>query len=119
MTTVDTLINDWTDAERASDAERMGALLADDFVGIGPVGFVLDKAAWIGRYADLRYQAFAIDEVATHRHGDTAVVVAHQHADGHAGEHRMFPDLRVSMTIVGDRIAGMQYSFIGMPGGPA
>ena len=120
-TTIDELITGWTDAERATDPDAMRALMADDAVVVGPVGFVLDKEAYVSRLTDLRYDRLELDEVDVHEHGDAAVVVGHLHTRGQAGEHPTFPDLRVSFTVVPDqgrpRIAGMQYSFIGFPGG--
>jgi ketosteroid isomerase-like protein len=122
MTTdINQILDRWTEAERRGDAGEMDGLLAEDFVGIGPVGFVLDRAAWLGRLGSgLTYDELRLDEVGVHRHGGTALVVAHQHADGHAGEVPLPPDTRVTFTIVGDesdepRIAGVQYSFIGAP----
>jgi uncharacterized protein (TIGR02246 family) len=119
-TTIDELITGWTEAERATDADAMRGLFADDAVVVGPVGFVLDKQAYVTRMADLRYDHLELDEVDVHAHGDTAVVVGHLHTIGKAGDHPTFPDLRVSFTVVPQgeerRIAGMQYSFIGFPG---
>src|SRR3954471_22565903 len=117
---IDHLLDSWTGAERTGDTSTLDDLLADDFVGIGPVGFVLDKPTWLGRFEHgLRYDELALEEVDVHRHGDTAIVVAHQHAVGFAGETPTPPDTRVSFTLVNDgadlRIAGMQYSFIGPP----
>ncbi len=126
MTTdIHDVLSTWTAAERSGDARTLETLLADEFVGIGPVGFVLDKSTWVGRFEHgLHYEQLDLDEVAIHRHGDTAVVVAHQHAVGNSGDTPVPPDTRVAFTIVtGDdhtpKIAGMQYSFIGPPlGGP-
>ncbi len=122
---INDVLTTWTTAERTGDATTLDTLLADEFVGIGPVGFVLDKSLWVGRFEHgLRYEQLDLDELAVHRHGDTAVVVAHQHAVGDAGGTPVPPDTRVSFVIVtsGDgepKIAGMQYSFIGPPlGGP-
>jgi ketosteroid isomerase-like protein len=122
MTTdVDQILDRWTEAERQGDADQMDGLLAADFVGIGPVGFVLDRSAWLGRLGSgLTYDDLRLDEVAVHDHDDTVLVVAHQHADGHAGDVPLPPDTRVTFTIVSAgsgeaRIAGMQYSFIGAP----
>jgi len=42
-------LQQWAAAERAGDATALGELLTEDFVGIGPVGFALPKAAWVGR----------------------------------------------------------------------
>ena len=122
MTTdIDTLLNTWAECERTGDTTTLETLLTDDFVGIGPVGFVLDRDAWLGRLGpNLHYDRLELDEVSTHPHGDAAIVVAHQHAVGTAMSNPTPPDTRVSFTVVaGDddelRIAGIQYSFIGPP----
>ena len=47
-----TLSQDWANAERVSDASRLAELLADEFVGIGPRGFMLTKEEWIGGSGD-------------------------------------------------------------------
>jgi ketosteroid isomerase-like protein len=126
MTTdINDILSTWTTAERTGDANTLDTLLADEFVGIGPVGFVLDKPMWVGRFEHgLRYEQLDLQEVAIRSHGDTTIVVAHQHAVGDAGGTPVPPETRVSFVIVtGDdnepKVAGMQYSFIGPPlGGP-
>ena len=116
----------WTEAERTGDADPLDALLADDFVGIGPVGFVLDQPAWLGRSdRGLRYDELALDEV----DASTATATPPSSSPASAPSARPRgnptpPDTRVSFTVVADddelRIAGMQYSFIGPPmGAPA
>jgi ketosteroid isomerase-like protein len=121
---IDQLLEQWSDAERTGDAGQLDALLADDFAGIGPVGFVLDRDAWLARFGmGLHYDALRLEEVCVHPHGAAVFVVAHQHAIGHAGNVPTPPDTRVSFTIVPDdgeryRIAAIQYSFIGPPLGP-
>ncbi|HZP29967.1 MAG TPA: nuclear transport factor 2 family protein [Acidimicrobiia bacterium] len=120
-TAIDELLAEWIESERNLDALGLGTLLTDDFVGVGPVGFVLDRDGWLGRFEyGLRYDDLHLDEVTIHEHGDTAVVVAHQHAVGRAGDTPTPPDTRVSFTLVTDenderKIAAMQYSFIGPP----
>jgi ketosteroid isomerase-like protein len=111
----------WADAERRGDTDALDALLTDDFVGIGPVGFTLPKPAWLARFeGGLRYDAVGLDEVTTHEHGDSAFVVGHQHAKGTFQGQPTPPDTRVGFTLVrGERdwrIASIQYSFI--MGGP-
>ena len=112
------LLSAWTESERTGDAEHLDQLLTDDFVGIGPVGFVLPKDAWLSRFEHgLHYEQLALDEVSTRRYGGTAVVVARQHAVGEHQGSPTPPDTRVSFAIVpadgaGLRIAGIQYSFM-------
>ena len=66
----------WAEAEQANDAERLDGLLADDFVGVGPVGFVLPRAMWLGRFdKGLDNRAFAIEDPQVRDHGTSAVVV--------------------------------------------
>jgi uncharacterized protein (TIGR02246 family) len=124
-TDVDDLLTDWATAEQAGDATALDDLLTDDFVGIGPVGFMLPKPAWLARFSQgLQYESLELDEVSVRRHGDAALVVAHQHA---IGSHQGRPtpsDTRLSITAVHDdgvwRIAGIQHAFIaGTPGAPS
>ena len=118
-TTIDTVVDRWATAERTGDTAGLDSLLAEDFVGIGPVGFVLDRDAWLTRFDNgLRYDRLELDEISTHDHGDTVIVVARQRADGHAGETPRPPEVRESITVVGadePRVAGIQYSFNGPP----
>jgi ketosteroid isomerase-like protein len=116
----DTLVSTWAESERTGDTDTLDALMTDDFVGIGPVGFVLDKAAWLARFEQgLSYDELSFDDVSIHRHGGAAIAVAHQHAVGIARGNPTPPDTRVTLTIVDDggaaRVAGVQYSFLGAP----
>jgi hypothetical protein len=44
-------------AERSGDADELGRLLADDFILVGPLGFVLDRPQYLGsrRSGDLKH----------------------------------------------------------------
>ena len=122
---IDQLLHTWTDAEREGDRSALDGLLTSDFVGIGPVGFMLPKEAWLARFGpDLRYDSLDLDEVSARRYGDATVVVARQHAAGEARGNPVPPDTRVSFVVVpgaGGRpqIAGMQYSFMAPAGAPS
>ena len=72
------------------DADFLSRNLTDDFVGVGPFGFMLTKDQWVNRYAsgDLHYDAFSLDEARVRVYGDTAVVVGRQ---SQAGNHQGRP----------------------------
>ena len=118
------VLTSWAGAEEHGDVATLDALLTDDFVGIGPVGFTLPKPAWLARFeSGLHYDSVDLDEVTTRRYGDAAFVVGHQHATGSFQGQPTPTDLRVGLTLVRDggewRIAAIQNSFIaGTPGTP-
>lgn len=70
----------WAAAELAADVAALDELLDDSFVAVGPLGFVLDKAQWLGprRAGDLEHTAFDWAEPSVRVFGDTAVVVGTQ-----------------------------------------
>jgi len=82
--TVMTLGEDWAAAELRGDTSFLGDTLADDFVGVGPRGFMLTKDQWLSRHeaGSLRYEAFGLDEVQVRLFGDAAITVCRQSARG-------------------------------------
>ena len=55
------LVERWAHAELAGDVDAYADLLDDEFVGVGPVGFVLDKQQWAQRHrGDLENHGFEI-----------------------------------------------------------
>jgi ketosteroid isomerase-like protein len=125
MQSVDDFLSEWTTAERDADVDGLATLLTDDFVGVGPLGFTLPKAAWLARYqgGDLTYDTFELDERNTRIHGDAAVVTARQVAHG-AYQGQPTPEaVRATLSLVKDnddcRLAGIHMSYIaGTPGAP-
>ena len=70
------LIGHWAAAEQDNDAEALDKLLASDFVGVGPLGFVLDRDQWLGRCGNgLENRAFAVEDAQVREYGAAAVVV--------------------------------------------
>jgi hypothetical protein len=61
-------------AELTGDRATLRELIADDFLSIGPRGFVLDKDEWIGRHDEFTYQQLETGEMDIRCYGDTAVV---------------------------------------------
>lgn len=74
------LAQEWATAEQRGDTDFLERNLADDFVGVGPRGFMLTKEQWLARYrsGDLRHESFALDEMAVRLYGEAAVVIGRQ-----------------------------------------
>jgi ketosteroid isomerase-like protein len=76
-------VGQWADAEQREDVAFLRESLTDDFVGIGPLGFMLTKDQWLGRYeGGLSYDSFALDEIAVRFYGDAAVATCRQSQSG-------------------------------------
>ncbi len=125
MQTIDEFLDVWTTAERDGDADTLDRILTDDFVGVGPLGFVLPKPAWLGRYRSgtMQYERFDLDEVQTHVHDRAAVVVARQNQGGTAQGHPVPEAARATLVLSADgddwRLAAVALSFIaGTRGSP-
>ena len=67
----------WAAAERGGDADALAPLLADDFLLVGPLGFMLDKMQYLGsrRSGDLKHESLVWDDVHVRGYGDAAVAV--------------------------------------------
>ena len=63
------LVERWAAAEQGNDAETLDGLLADDFLGVGPLGFVLGREQWLGRFGNgLENRAFAVQDPLANAH---------------------------------------------------
>lgn len=125
MQAIDSFLDEWTSAERAGDSSALAVLLTDDFTGVGPLGFVLPKAAWLARHQQgaLSYQAFGVEETRSRVHGDTAVITGRNLARGAYQGNPVPEAVRATMTLVSDagnwKLAAIHMSFIpGTPGAP-
>lgn len=115
----------WVRAESDGDAAALERLLADDFTGVGPLGFVLTRPEWIDRHATgaLRYDSLRLEDLAVREHGDHAVAIARQTGEGAYRGHPVPAALRAGIVTrrepQGWRIAHVHTSFIaGTPGAP-
>jgi ketosteroid isomerase-like protein/catechol 2,3-dioxygenase-like lactoylglutathione lyase family enzyme len=67
----------WAAAEVGGDVAALDGLLAEEFCGVGPFGFVLDKSAWLNRFASgLKNEALSFSELQVLPFGCSAIVVA-------------------------------------------
>jgi ketosteroid isomerase-like protein len=75
---------DWAAAELRGDTAALGRILADDFIAVGPRGFMLNREQWLSRHdsGSLSYESFEWDEVSVRIHGDAAVMIGRETARG-------------------------------------
>jgi ketosteroid isomerase-like protein len=70
------LVQRWAAAEQQNDAGLLGELLAGDFTGVGPLGFVLTREQWLARFRNgLVSRAFAVEDPQARDNGTAVVVV--------------------------------------------
>jgi len=83
----------WATAELRGDGTSLREVLAEDFVGVGPRGFMLTKEQWLSRHetGSLGYKSFALNEMQVRLYGDAAITVCRQSAVGvYEGENGRF-----------------------------
>src|SRR4051794_27358944 len=74
------LAEDWAASERNGDTKFMERTLIDDFIGIGPRGFMLTKPEWLQRFTSgsLKYEALTLDDVNVRAYGDAVIVTVRE-----------------------------------------
>jgi ketosteroid isomerase-like protein len=107
----------WAEAERGGDVAALDELLGDDFVGVGPLGFMLVKEQWLGRYksGDLENINFGWEPVRIRSYGTVAVVIGIQSQEttykGHPIDSGRFRGTQVLLKDQGHwRLISMQLS---------
>lgn len=117
-------LSQWTTAELAGDTETLATLLTDDFAGVGPLGFILPRPAWLDRYRQgLAYEQFSLEEIQMRLYGDVAVVTARNNARGSYQGQPLPEALRATLVIACDsealQLAAVHMSFVaGTQGSP-
>jgi ketosteroid isomerase-like protein len=102
MTNVLDLVQKWSAAEQQGDPTLLDGLLADRFIGVGPLGFVLNREQWLERFRNgLDNRAFTVTDPQVHDHGTSAVVVGV--LDQHTTWHGQDNSGRFRITLLGTR----------------
>jgi ketosteroid isomerase-like protein len=70
----------WAAAELQPDVRTLRSMLTDDFVCVGPLGFLLTKEQYLQsrESGDLEHQSFTWDDVHVRLYGEAAVAVGSQ-----------------------------------------
>lgn len=76
-TAIQTLTDDWAQAENRGDVTALRDLLHDAFVGVALDGRIFHKATWLQRYrsGDLVNQVFSWRTIEARTYGEMALVV--------------------------------------------
>ena len=112
--TIRALQDEFDRAELHADRETLQRLLADDFVSIGPKGFLLDKQEWIDRHDLFEYQELQTSELDIRVYDGTAIVRDVQRNKATYKDERVELAVRVSQVWVKQqddwRLAAIQFS---------
>ena len=109
----------WAAAELRRDTAFLEQRLIDDFIGIGPLGFMLTKQEWITRYqsGDLQYDSFTLDAVRVRVYNEAAIVTGRQAQQGAYQGNNIQGHFRITLMFVYDqnqwRLASLHLSTIG------
>ena len=115
------LADAWATAELRGDTAFLETRLSDDFIGIGPLGFMLTKQEWLARHrsGDLKYESFNLDEIKVRVYNDTAILTGRQVQHAAYRGNPMPGQFRTTLVFVQQqgqwRLASLQLSTIGQP----
>ena len=95
------VLDEFAAAELKADTGALEGLLAADFLGVGPLGFVLTKDQWLDRYLSgaLVPAAFELRDVGVREYGDTAVALAVQKQEGSYHGHPANGEFRAVLVL--------------------
>lgn len=115
------LVDAWAVAELHGDTTFLEKTLTDDFIGIGPLGFMLTKQEWVTRHqsGDLQYDSFTLDEVKVRVYNEAAVLTGRQTQNGAYRGNSIQAQFRITLVFVYQegqwQLASLQLSAIGQP----
>lgn len=91
---------------------RCHALLTDDFILVGPLGFTLDKPQLLGqlRGGSLQFTNLTIEPVVSRSYGAATVVIGVQEQAGSFGDRPLDGRSRVTLIIFDAGLASMHLS---------
>lgn len=99
-------------AQRALDVDALDALLTDDFILVGPLGFMLDKPQLLGqlRGGSLQFTSLTIGSLVSRSYGGATVVIGVQEQAGSFGDRPLDGRFRITLVIFDGNLASMHLS---------
>jgi ketosteroid isomerase-like protein len=115
------IANNWVDAEKQGDTSFLEGVLTDDFIGIGPLGFLLTKGEWLDRHTagDLKYESLALEDIKVRLYAGVAILVGAQKQTATYKGNSVDARLRATLVFIKRnekwQLANLQFSTIGQP----
>jgi ketosteroid isomerase-like protein len=115
------LADAWGTAELQGDTAFLERLLSDDFVGVGPLGFLLSKQEWLTRHqsGDMKYTAHTLDEVKVRGYDEVAIVIGRLTQEATYRGNPINVQMRTTLVFVRQHgqwnLAGLHLCNIGQP----
>ncbi len=96
------LADAWVTAELHGDTAFLERALTDDFIGIGPLGFMLSKQEWLARHrsGELKYDSLDLDEVKVRVYNEAAVLTCRQVQNAAYRGNSIQAQLRTTLVLV-------------------
>jgi hypothetical protein len=101
-------------AELHGNKAALNDLLTDDFISIGPKGFLLNKNNWIGRHDQFKYDKLETSDTDVHLYDKAAIIRNIQRNEASYKNEPVKVAVRVSQVWVNEndqwKLAGIQFS---------
>ena len=105
---------EFDNAELHADTKKLQELLTEDFLSIGPKGFVLDKEQWINRHKQFSYQQLETSDMTIRLYDNTAIVCNIQKNEATFNSEPVNLTVRVTQVWIrqpeGWQLASIQFS---------
>ncbi len=115
------LADTWATAELQRDTAFLEKVLADDFVGVGPLGFLLTRQEWLARHqtGDLKYEVHTLDEARVRVYNEAAILIGCLTQEATYRGNPINAQLRTTLVFVRQHgqwhLAGLHFCNIGQP----
>ncbi len=115
------LADAWAAAELQRDTAFLEKLLADDFVGVGPLGFLLTRQEWLARHQtdDLKYDVHSLASSRVRVYNEAAILIGRLTQEAAYRGNPINAQLRTTLVFIHQheqwQLAGLHFCNIGQP----
>ena len=115
------LADSWAMAELQGDTTFLEKLLAEDFIGVGPLGFLLTKQQWLARHqsGDMQYTTHTLDEISVRAYNEAAIVIGRLTQQATFQGNPINVQMRTTLVFIHQngqwQLASVHFSNIGQP----